>query len=107
MIFFFKKKDVGLRLCINYRGLNKITIKNLIFSKLSPNCYSLVHIREVDEWKNAFITPIGLWVYLLMPSGLCNSPAVFQHLVNNVICEILMRWVFVYLDDILIYSRSD
>ncbi|KAL4009484.1 hypothetical protein ACER0C_003336 [Sarotherodon galilaeus] len=123
--FFVKKKDGGLRPCIDYRGLNKVTIKNrhplpllstaldslsqaCVFTKLDlRSAYNLVRIREGDEWKTAFITPNGHWEYLVMPFGLCNSPAVFQHLINDVLRDMLGRWVFAYLDDILIYSRTE
>ena len=66
----------------------------------------LVRIREVDEWKTAFNTPLGHYRYLVMPFGLTNAPAVFQSLVNDVLRDMLNRSVFVYIDDILIFSRS-
>ncbi len=98
--FFVAKKDGSLRPCIDYRGLNNITVKNTyplplmssaferlqgasIFTKLDlRNAYHLVRIREGDEWKTAFNTPRGHFEYLVMPFGLSNSPAVFQALVN-------------------------
>lgn len=122
--FFVSKKDKTLRPCIDFHGLNSITIKNkyplplissafeplqgaTIFSKLDlRNAYHLVRIREGDEWKTAFNTPLGHFEYLVMPFGLTNAPAVFQALVNDVIRDFLNRSVFVYLDDILIFSRS-
>ncbi|KAF7640898.1 hypothetical protein LDENG_00006770, partial [Lucifuga dentata] len=122
--FFVEKKDRTLRPCIDYRGLNDITIKNryplpllssafellqgaTIFSKLDlRNAYHLVRICEGDEWKMAFNTPTGHYEYLVMPFGLTNAPAVFQALVNDVLRDMLNRFVFVYLDDILIFSRS-
>ena len=122
--FFVEKKDKTLRPCIDYRGLNDITIKNryplplissafellegaTIFTKLDlRNAYHLVRIREGDEWKTAFNTPTGHYEYLVMPFGLTNAPAVFQSLVNDVLRDMLNRFVFVYLDDILIFSRS-
>lgn len=122
--FFVSKKDNSLRPCIDFRGLNSITIKNkyplplissafeplqgaTIFSKLDlRNAYHLVRIREGDEWKTAFNTPLGHFEYLVMPFGLTNAPAVFQALVNDVLRDFLNRSVFVYLDDILIFSRS-
>ncbi len=94
--FFVGKKDGSLRPCIDYRGLNSITVKNTyplplmssaferlqgasIFTKLDlRNAYHLVRIREGDEWKTAFNTPRGHFEYLVMPFGLSNSPAVFQ-----------------------------
>lgn len=122
--FFMKKKDSTLRPCIDFRGLNDITIKNKnpfplinpffeplcnarIFSKLDlRNAYHLIRIKEGDEWKTAFNTPIGHFEYLVMPFGLTNAPAVFQALINYVLCDLLNRFVFVYLDNILIFSRS-
>uniref|UniRef100_A0A8D0CYT6 Gypsy retrotransposon integrase-like protein 1 n=1 Tax=Sander lucioperca TaxID=283035 RepID=A0A8D0CYT6_SANLU len=120
--FFVGKKDGSLRPCIDYRGLNDITVKNryplpllssafellqgaTVFSKLDlRNAYHLVRIREGDEWKTAFNTPSGHYEYLVMPFGLTNAPAVFQALVNDVLRDMLNVFVFVYLDDILIFS---
>jgi len=117
--FFVAKKDKTLRPCVDYRGLNKITVKNkyplplisstfepiqgsTIFSKLDlRNTYHLVRIRQGDEWKTAFNTPLGHFEYLVMPFGLTNAPAVFQALVNDVLRDFLHNFVFVYLDDIL------
>ncbi|TKS65685.1 Retrovirus-related Pol polyprotein [Collichthys lucidus] len=122
--FFVKKKDSSLRPCIDYRGLNDITIKNryplplissafellqgaTIFTKLDlRNAYHLVRVREGDEWKTAFNTPTGHYEYLVMPFDLTNAPAVFQALVNDVLSDMLNRFVFVYLDDILIFSKT-
>lgn len=122
--FFVSKKVKTLRPCIDNRGLNNITVKNkyplpLITSAFGPlqgatvftklelrNAYHLVRIKEGDEWKTAFNTPLGHFEYLVMPFGLTNAPAVFQGLVNNVLCDFLNRFVFVYIDDILIFSRS-
>lgn len=105
--FFVKKKDGSLRPCIDYRGLNTITVKNRyplplmasafeilqgarFFTKLDlRNTYHLVRIKQGDEWKTAFNTPIGHFEYRVLPFGLVNAPA-----------------VFVYLDDILIFSPS-
>ncbi|CAK6976493.1 hypothetical protein LDENG_00158670%2C partial, partial [Scomber scombrus] len=122
--FFVDKKDRSLRPCIDYRGLNDITVKNryplplmssafellqgaTVFSKLDlRNAYHLVRIREGDEWKTAFNTPTGHYEYLVMPFGLTNAPAVFQTLVNDVLRDMVNKFVFVYLDDILIFSKS-
>ena len=122
--FFVGKKDGSLRPCIDYRGLNDVTMKNryplpllssafellqgaTVFTKLDlRNAYHLVRIREGDEWKTAFNTHTGHYEYLVMPFGLTNAPAVFQALVNDVLRDMLNRFVFVYLDDILIFSRT-
>ena len=122
--FFVGKKDGSLRPCIDYRGLNDITVKNryplpllssafellqdaTVFTKLDlRNAYHLVRIREGDEWKTAFNTPTGHYEYLVMPFGLTNAPAVFQAFVNDVLRDMLNVFVFVYLDDILIFSRN-
>jgi hypothetical protein len=122
--FFVGKKDGSLRPCIDYRGLNNITVKNTyplplmssaferlqgasIFTKLDlRNAYHLVRIREGDEWKTAFNTPRGHFEYLVMPFGLSNSPAVFQALVNDVLRDMVDQFIYVYLDDILIFSSS-
>ncbi|CAJ0923136.1 unnamed protein product [Ranitomeya imitator] len=97
-IFFVKKKDESLRPCVDYRDINKVTIKNRyplplipellervrqakVFSKLDlRGAYNLVHIRPGDEWKTAFRSRYGHFEYLVMPFGLCNAPATFQHL---------------------------
>lgn len=119
--FFVAKKDGSLRPCVDYRGLNEVTVKNRyplplmssafellqgasIFSKLDlRNAYHLVRKREGDEWKTAFNTPSGHYEYLVMPFGLSNGPAVFQSLVNDVLRDTLNQFVFVYLDDFLIF----
>ena len=76
-----------------------------IFTKLDlRNAYHLVRIRDGDEWKTGFNTPTGHYEYLVIPFGLTNAPAVFQALVNDVLRDCLNRFVFLYLDDILIYS---
>lgn len=122
--FFVSKKDKSLRPCIDYQGLNDVTIKTKtryplplmslafellqntrIFTKVDlRNAYHLVRIREGDEWKIAFKTPNGHYEYLVMPFGLTNSPAVFQVLDNDVLRDMLNQCVFVYLYDILIFS---
>ena len=122
--FFVDKKDGSLRPCIDYRGLNDVTVKNRyplplmstafellqgahVFTKLDlRNAYHLVRIREGDEWKTAFNTHTGHYEYLVLPFGLTNAPAVFQALVNDVLRDMVNRFVFVYLDDILIFSPS-
>ncbi|KAJ7998110.1 hypothetical protein DPEC_G00219170 [Dallia pectoralis] len=122
--FFVKKKDGGLRPCIDYRALNNITaryryplplISSVIesmhgarfFTKLDlRSAYNLVRIREGDEWKTAFSTTSGHYEYLVMPYGLMNAPSVFQSFVNNIFRDMIGRGVFVYIDDILVYSEN-
>ncbi|KAK3544319.1 hypothetical protein QTP86_009094 [Hemibagrus guttatus] len=122
--FFVAKKDGGLRPCIDYRALNRITVKfryplplvpaalehlrgATLFTKLDlRSAYNLIRIREGDEWKTAFITPTGHYEYLVMPYGLANAPSVFQDFIHEVFREFLHRFVLVYIDDILIYSRN-
>ncbi|KAK3571176.1 hypothetical protein QTP86_004921 [Hemibagrus guttatus] len=123
-VFFVAKKDRGLRPCIDYRALNRITVRfryplplvpaamehlrgATIFTKLDlRSAYNLIRIREGDEWKTAFITPTGHYEYLVIPYGLGNAPSVFQDFIHEVLREFLHRFVLVYIDDILIYSRD-
>ncbi|KAK3512082.1 hypothetical protein QTP70_030361 [Hemibagrus guttatus] len=122
--FFVAKKDGGLRPCIDYRALNKITVKfryplplvpsalehlrgATVFTKLDlRSAYNLIRIREGDKWKTAFVTPTGHYEYLVMPYGLVNAPSVFQDFMPEVPRKFLHKSVLVYIDDILIYSRS-
>jgi hypothetical protein len=124
-ILFVKKKDGTLRLCVDYRGLNRITIKNRyalpliselidrfqgsrVFTRLDlRGAYNLVRIAAGEEWKTAFRTRYGHFEYLVMPFGLTNAPASFQDLVNSVLRPYLDRTCVVYLDDILIYSETE
>ncbi|KAL0165682.1 hypothetical protein M9458_037526, partial [Cirrhinus mrigala] len=87
--FFVKKKDGSLRPCIDYRGLNDITVKNRYPLPLMELSFSQRHFE-----------------YRVLPFGLSNAPAVFQALVNDVLRDMIDRFVFVYLDDILIFSPS-
>jgi hypothetical protein len=121
-ILFVPKKDGELRLCVDYRGLNKLTVKNryplpltseildrlskaTCFTKLDlRNAYHRVRIREGDEWKTAFRTRYGHFEYLVMPFGLANAPATFQAYINRALVGLVDVTCIVYLDDILIYS---
>ncbi|KAL0161744.1 hypothetical protein M9458_045469, partial [Cirrhinus mrigala] len=122
--FFVKKKDGGLRPCIDYRGLNEVTVKFRYPLPLVPaaleqlrqaqyytkldlrNAYNLIRIRKGDEWKTAFSTTSGHYEYRVMPFGLSNSPSIFQSFMNDVFRDMLDKGVIVYIDDILIYSNS-
>ena len=123
-ILFDRKPDGSLRLCVDYRGLNNITIKNryslpLIgesldrlgrarrFTQLDlTNAYYWMRIREGDEWKTAFRTRYGHFEYQVMSFGLSNTLAIFQGYVNKILAEKLDVFVIVYLDDILIYTED-
>ncbi|KAK3518141.1 hypothetical protein QTP70_033236 [Hemibagrus guttatus] len=122
--FFVGKKDEGLRPCIDYRGLNTITVRYpyplplvpavleqlrgaRVFTKLDlRSAYNLVHFHKGDEWKTAFHTTHGHYEYRVMPFGLTNAPAVFQALINGVFQNLLGKGVIAYIDDILVYSTS-
>ncbi len=124
-ILFVKKKDGTLRLCVDYRGLNRVTIKNRyplplisealdrlvsakVYTKLDiRSAYNLVRIREGDEWKTAFRTRYGHFEYRVMPFGLANALGTFQGYINTVLRDYLDIFCIAYLDDILIYSDSD
>ena len=123
-VLFIKKKDGSLCLCVDYRGLNKLTKKDcyplpLIADLLnSPSCvkvyskidlrhaYHLVRIADGDEWKTAFRTRYGSYEWLVMPFGLMNAPSAFQRFINTAFADMLDVTVIVYLDDILIYSDN-
>lgn len=78
-----------------------------VFTKLDlRNAYPLVRIREGDEWKTAFNTPNDHYKYLVMPFALTNAPAVSQTLVNKVLRDMINQYIFVYLDNILVFSKD-
>ncbi|GKC71429.1 putative reverse transcriptase domain-containing protein, partial [Tanacetum coccineum] len=123
-LLFVKKKDDSLRMCIDYRELNKLTIKNHYplpriddlfnqlqgahyFSKIDLRSgYHQLRVHEDDIPKTTFRTRYGHFEFTVMPFGLTNAPAVFMDLMNRVCKPYLGRFVIVFIGDILAYSRS-
>jgi hypothetical protein len=122
---FVKKKDNSLRLCVDYRPLNAVTIKNKyplpyidilfdqlagakVFSKIDLRSgYHQIKIKPSDIPKTALSIRYGLYEYLVMSFGLTNAPAYFMYLINSVFMPELDKFIVVFIDDILIYSKTE
>ncbi len=123
-ILFVRKKNGAMRMCVDYRGLNRITKKNRcplprieeLLDKLSgakyftsldlDSAFHHIKITEKDIEKTAFRTPFGHFEFVVLPFGLCNAPATFQTLMNTIFRDELYQFVLCYLDDIMIFSKT-
>ena len=123
-VLFIPKKDGSLRFCIDYNWLNKRTIQNRyplslpeemldclggakMFSKIDlKSGYWQMLVREQDIPKTAFTMRWGLYEFLVMPFGVTNAPSKFMNMMNDVLSDYLDDFVLVFLDDILVYSRT-
>ncbi|KAA0047197.1 reverse transcriptase [Cucumis melo var. makuwa] len=124
-VLFVKKNDGSMRLCIDYRELNKVTVKNryplpriddlfdplqgaTVFSKIDlQSGYHQLRIKDGDVPKTTFRSRYGHYVFIVMSFGLTNAPAMFMDLINRVFREFLDTFVIVFIDDILIYSKTE
>jgi hypothetical protein len=124
-VLFVQKKDGSQRMCVDYRSLNDVTIKNKyplsciedlfdqtrgasVFSKIDLRSgYHQMKIRPSDILKTAFSTRYGLYEFTVMSFGLTNAPAYFMNLMNKVFMEYLDKFVVVFIDDIVVYSKND
>ena len=124
-VLLVEKKDGSLRMVVDYRGLNEVTIKNKyplpmindlfdrlqgakVFSKIDLRSgYHQLKIREQDIPKMAFTTMYGLYEYTVMSFGLTNVPAYFMNMMNKVFMEFLDKFVMVFINDILVYSKNE
>jgi hypothetical protein len=124
-MIFVSKKDGTQRLCVDYRALNEVTIRNkyplpriddlfdqlcgaCVFSKIDLGSgYHQLMVQECGIPKTAFILRYGLYEYMVMSFGLTNALAYFMYMMNKVFMEYLDKFVVVFIDDILVYSRSE
>nr|GEU91394.1 putative reverse transcriptase domain-containing protein [Tanacetum cinerariifolium] len=124
-VLFVKKKDGSFQMCINYRKLNKLTEKNRyllsriddlfdqlqgsrVYSKIDPRSgYHQLRVREEDVLNTAFRTHYSHYEFQVMPFGLTNAPVIFMDLMNRVYKPYIDKFMIVFIDDILIYSKSE
>ena len=124
LVLFVKKKDDTIRMCIDYRQLNKVTVKNKypllitedlfdqlkgasVFSKINlRSIYYQFRVKDVDVPKTSFRTRYGHYKFLVMPFELTNAPAAFMDLMNRVFHPYLDQFIVVFIDDILVYSKD-
>jgi len=124
ILFVPKPHGRGLRLCVDYRGINRVTIPNRYplplmdelqdrtqgaqwFTKIDlKNGYHLIRMRDGDEWKTAFRTRYGLYEFLVMPFGLTNAPATFQDMIHHIFRDMIDLGLITYIDDLLIYALT-
>ena len=123
-MLFVKKKNGSLRMCIDYRSLNQQTVKSRyplpriddlfdrlqgaqVFSSIDlQSAYYQVRLKPEDVPKTAFTTPMGLYEFRVLCFGLTNAPGTFQNIMNDVLRDVINKFVIVYLDDIVVYSKN-